>query len=196
MVLIGGERAGQQRAIERLCLAHPRLGFLACRAGVCQRGLGWPRLTEVEAAWRINIESAQERVEAAVRAEAEGWAEQIEERRRKADGAFSRALAKLREAEGERAELAAAARWLQALAEGRPLHPARRSDGRLDARHPHHADAKLPLSLALDLIEQYAETSSVEGERRQTELDAAREAQAEERRERLGAARAGGAMAP
>ncbi len=58
-------------------------------------------------------------------------------------------------------------------------------------RDPRNADAKLSVAYALDLLAQYGEGSSVEGERRQAQERAERERQAEEHQQRMQEMRAG-----
>jgi hypothetical protein len=159
---------------------------------------------EVEAAALQNAEAATERAANAVFEHLHDWQEGIQRARTKADAGFAKALSRLHEAEAERAELRGVDAWIKQLRHGgrswlvggaggttKAARGATPLTGRLDLPHPKHADAKLSVDEALTLLNQYAETSSVEGERRQAQEQAERERAAEEHQRRVQEIRAG-----
>jgi hypothetical protein len=166
---------------------------------------------EVEAAAKQNVETATERASSMALEHLPAWREGVEKAREKADATFSKAVARLKEAEAARSELRGLDAWLGQLATSgrtwllggahgqvKAARPPMAIPGRLSAKDPRSADAMLPVAFALDLLAEYSQASSVEGERAAAEERAERERQAEQRRQELRQARAGlsGAMTP
>ena len=153
---------------------------------------------EVEAAALQNAEAASEQAASAVFEHLSAWQEGVERARTKADAGFAKALSRLQEAEAERAALRGVDAWIKQLRHGgrswltggasgtvKAARGAQALPGRLDLPHPKHADAKLSVDEVLGLLDQYAETSSVAGERRAEQERAERERQAEEHQQRV-----------
>jgi hypothetical protein len=159
---------------------------------------------EIEAACQQNLEAAIERAAQAALEHLADWRQSVEEARVKSDRVFERAVGKLREAEQARSELSGVSAWLDRLAENgelwlkggaagtvKPAAGPMALPGRLSLRDARHADSKLSTLDAIAALDEYAQASSVQGEREAEQQRAEHERQAEERREHMRQARAG-----
>jgi hypothetical protein len=152
---------------------------------------------EIEQACVSNLEAASERAASLTLEHVGAWAEAVERARVKSDAAFAKAVARLREAEHERAELRGVAAWITQLrhsgrswlvggASGtiRPVSGATPIPGRTDLKDARNADTTLTAIDAIEAIDRYSRANSVAGEReaQQRRLEAERAAEEHQQR--------------
>jgi hypothetical protein len=149
--------------------------------------------TEVAEADRLRLTTCEDGLRTAIEQQAPEWIASIEHARERSDREFRKAVDKLRQVEGHRAALRSTQVWLTGLGqvglEAALERGVRPSPGRTTLKDPYNADTKMPVPTLLDVLEAYAGSSSVEGERRAAEEHAQAEAEAEQRRQEIAAFR-------
>jgi hypothetical protein len=139
---------------------------------------------------RLRLERSHDALRRAITAHAEQWARSASQGRGKADARAEKALAQLRQAEGERIELRRALGWLEQLAAGVDLDRlARKGSGVIstdsalpDARN---AGRQLTIHELHDAVAAYLDETTEDAEDQRAAQREAQEAEDERRREEI-----------
>ena len=145
---------------------------------------------------QLRLERAHQALVDAVEAHADIWQQAASEARAKADQRASKALAQLRAAEQERAELRRVRQWLDRLSSGESFDRLARKGGALVVADtaladPRNADRALSITELLDAIGHYFASTTQQVDEQRVAERASEQAQDERRREEVRAFREG-----